>query len=84
MNKVWTYATNLNMDNMHSPTQVLEFNYNLLWVKKKKGKDLCFIYYLDRGEMFIIYNQSFRQPKSMNVLLGNSLVARAMVSSILL
>lgn len=52
--------------------------------KKKKGKDLCFIYYLDRGEMFIIYNQSFRQPKSMNVLLGNSLVARAMVSSILL
>lgn len=34
--------------------------------------------------MFIFYNQSFSQPKSINVFLGNSLVTRVMASSILL
>ena len=34
--------------------------------------------------MFIIYNQSFSQPKSIMFFLGNSFVTRVMVSSILL
>lgn len=53
------------MDNIHSPTQFVEINYNLLGVAGGglgKRKDLCFICCLDKGEMFIfITNLSLSQ-----------------------